>query len=74
MLLFRFAAALTLLVVISLAGIRLERSELALKRSLSLQHYRLEQLIEERVRLRVRLHELSSPARRSAATVSEDAR
>ncbi len=61
MLLFRFAAALLLILAVSLVGIRLEKDELALKRSISLQHYRLHQLLEERSRLRIRMHELTAP-------------
>ncbi len=61
MLLFRFAAALLLILAISLVGIRVEKDELALKRSISLQHYRLQQLLEERARLRVRMHSLTAP-------------
>ena len=56
---FRFIAALMLLVGVSLAGITLEKRELALKRAISLQHYRMDQLLEERSRQRIRLHQLS---------------
>jgi hypothetical protein len=62
MLLFRFLAALTLIVTVSLVGVGLEKRELALKRAISLQHYRMDQLLEERARLRIRLHELSAAA------------
>ena len=61
MLLFRFASALLLILAVSLIGIRLESDELALKRSISLQHYRLHQLLEERARLRIRMHSLTGP-------------
>ncbi|MCA9074421.1 MAG: hypothetical protein KDA93_05260 [Planctomycetaceae bacterium] len=61
MLIFRFTAALLLILAVSLVGIRLEKEELALKRSISLQQYRMDQLLEERARLRIRLHELTGP-------------
>jgi len=48
MLLFRFVAALTLIVAVSLVGIALEKRELALKRAVSLQHYRLHELAAAR--------------------------
>ncbi len=57
---FRFIAALALIVTVSLIGIRLENRELALKRAISLQHYRMDQLLEEQARLRIRLHALST--------------
>lgn len=60
MLVFRFIAALVLLVTVSLIGIGLEKRELALKRAISLQHFRMDQLLEERARLRIRLHELAA--------------
>ena len=61
MLIFRFAAALLLILAVSLIGIRFEKEELALKRSISLQQYRMDQLLEEQARLRIRLHELTGP-------------
>lgn len=60
MLMFRFIAALALLVTVSLVGIALEKRELALKRAVTLQHYRMDQMLEERSRLRIRLHELAA--------------
>lgn len=60
MMLFRFIAALVLIVAVSLSAIALEKRELALKRAISLQHFRMDQLMEERARLRIRLHKLSA--------------
>ncbi len=57
---FRFIAALVLIVTVALVGIHLEKRDLALKRAISLQHFRMDQLEEERARLRVRLHALST--------------
>lgn len=61
MLIFRFTVALMLILAVSLVGIRLEKEELSLKRSISLQQYRLDQLLEERARIRIRLHKLTGP-------------
>ncbi len=57
---FRFIAALMLVVTVSLVGISLEKRELALKRAISLQHFRMDQLLEERARMRIHLHALSA--------------
>ena len=59
---FRFGAAIVLLVVVSLAGIALEKRALSLKRAISLQHYRQQQLVEQRAQLRARVESLGSPA------------
>jgi len=69
MLLFRFIAALMLLLAVSLVGIGLEKHELALKRSISLQHYRMDQLLEERARLRIRMHKLTGLATPDPASI-----
>ena len=75
MLMFRFVAALTLIVTVSQIGVGLEKRELALTRAISLQHYRMDQLLEERARLRIRLHELSAAAGHAdAAPLSADRR
>ncbi|MEZ6146021.1 MAG: hypothetical protein R3B91_11515 [Planctomycetaceae bacterium] len=47
MLIFRFTAGLILILLVSMIGIKLEKDELALKRTISLQHYRMDQLLEE---------------------------
>jgi hypothetical protein len=60
---FRFGTALVLVVIVSLLGIALEKRILSQKRTISLQHYRFEQLHERRARLRVRSEELGAPAR-----------
>lgn len=58
---FRFAAALVLLVTISLAGIALEKDNLSRQRAISLQQYRIEQLLDRQAHLRLRINELTSP-------------
>ena len=74
MLMFRFLAALSLIVTVSLVGVGLAKRELALKRAISLQHYRMDQLLEERARLRVRLHELCAAGNTEATTGTADRR
>ena len=59
--LFRFAAALMLVVTISLVGISIEKRNLALQRGISLQQYRTDQLLERQAQLRLRIDELTSP-------------
>lgn len=60
---FRFGAAITLLVLIALAGIALEKRNLARKQSLSLQVYRHDQLQDEYAKLKLRTQQLGAPAR-----------
>lgn len=60
---FRFGAAITLLVLIALAGIALEKRNLSRKQSLSLQVYRFDQLQDEYAKLRLRTQQLGAPAR-----------
>ena len=60
---FRFGAALVLVVIVSLLGIALEKRVLSLKRMISLQHYRFDQLQEERTGLGVRCQQLGAPSR-----------
>ncbi|MCA9026143.1 MAG: hypothetical protein KDA86_13120 [Planctomycetaceae bacterium] len=72
MLIFRFTAGLILILLVSMIGIKLEKDELALKRTISLQHYRMDQLLEERSRLRIRMHELTGPSVRMADQTSDE--
>ena len=60
---FRFCAAVALIVAVSLLGIALEKRTLALRRAISLQTYRAEQLEERRVQLRLRCEQLGAPGR-----------
>ena len=56
----RFAAAVVLIVVTVLVGIALEKRNLELRRSLSLQAYRIEQLEERLARVKLELEQLRS--------------
>ncbi len=60
---FRFAAALVLIVLISLAGTALEKRNLELKRIVSRQQYRLEVLLEQHASNRVLAQQLGAPSR-----------
>jgi hypothetical protein len=60
---FRFASGLTLVVLIALAGVALEKEVLELRRKISRQHYRTDVLREEYARLRLRSQELGAPPR-----------
>ena len=64
--LFRFAAAVVLIVLVSLIGIAQEKRRLALSRAISLQQYRTDQLMERRAHLRLQVHELTSPVNKPA--------
>jgi hypothetical protein len=61
--LFRFLVAVVLVTGVSLFGIALEKQNLALKRGISLQHYRLEILREKRSRTILRTHQLGAVPR-----------
>jgi hypothetical protein len=60
---FRFAAAIGLLTAIALAAISIEKQNLSLKRQISLQHYRLQLLQEQRARLVLQTQRLGAPPR-----------
>lgn len=60
---FRFAAALSLVVLIALSGTTLEKQNLELKRALSHQQYRVDALLDSHVRLRLEAQRLGTPAR-----------
>lgn len=70
---FRFGAALLLVVLVALIGAMLETQNLALKRSLSQQQYRMEVLQETQVRLRLESQRLGTPARLFEALQQADA-
>ena len=60
---FRFVAALTLVVGISLAGTALEKRNLELRRAISRQHYQLEVLVDRHALHRMEAHRLGTPER-----------
>ena len=60
---FRFASGLVLAVIVSLAGVGLEKRALSLRRQLSLQRYRMDVLCDRQARLRLRSERAAAPAR-----------
>lgn len=60
---FRFAAALSLIVLIALLGTSLEKQNLELKRAISQQQYRQDELLDSHVRLRLEAQRLGTPIR-----------
>ena len=60
---FRFGSTLVLLVLVSTAGVALEKRTLALRRSVSRQHYRMDVLREEYAKMRLRTQQLAGPLR-----------
>lgn len=68
---FRFAAGLLLVVLVSMAGVRLEKQTLEMRRSVSVQYYQTDLLLEFLVRLRLDTQRLTAPAQ--LAVTIEDA-
>jgi hypothetical protein len=60
---FRFGAALVLVVLVALTGTALETQNLAMKRALSQQQYRLDVLVETQTSLRLESQRLGTPAK-----------
>lgn len=60
---FRFGAALVLVVLVALTGTALETQNLAMKRALSQQQYRLDVLVETQIALRLESQRLGAPAK-----------
>ncbi len=60
---FRFACAMALVVLISLAGAVLDKEALALRRRVSQQQYQLDVLLERHARLRTEAQRRGTPTR-----------
>lgn len=60
---FRFSIVLATVLVLALAGVAIEKRNLELRREISLQEYRRQQLSEQRSRLRLEIQRLSAPQR-----------
>ena len=67
---FRFAAALLLVVLVSMAGVRLEKQSLELRRAVSVQYYQTDLLLEMLVRLRLETQQLTAPSQLGERGVS----
>jgi hypothetical protein len=59
----RFGGALILVVLISLAGITLEKRILSLRRKITLQTYQLDEFLEQHAIHRLRTQQLGAPSR-----------
>lgn len=60
---FRFGSALVMVVLVSLAGIALEKRNLGLRRDVSRQHFRMDVLRDTHAKLRLKTQQLGAPAR-----------
>lgn len=60
---FRFGSALSLIVLVALAGTALEKQNLQLKRAITHQQYRMDALLDTHVRLRLDAQRLGTPER-----------
>jgi hypothetical protein len=60
---FRFGAAIVLFVVVSVCGVALEKRNLAYRRAISQQRYRLDVLVEEYAQRRLQAQRLGAPSR-----------
>lgn len=70
---FRFVAGLLLVVLVSMAGVRLEKQTLQMRRDVSVQYYQTDLLLELLVRLRLETQRLTAPAQLSV-TMEDAAR
>ena len=59
---FRFAAGLMLVVLVSMAGVWLEKQTLEMRRTVSVQYYQTDVLLDLLVRLRLETQQLTAPA------------
>ncbi len=64
---FRFAAAVMLVVAVSMAQIGLQKASLELHRRVSRQYYEMDELLELHARLRLDIQKLSAPSRFAAS-------
>jgi hypothetical protein len=63
---FRFASGLMLVVLVSMAGVWLEKQTLEMRRSVSVQYYQTDVLLDLLVRLRLETQQLTAPAQMAA--------
>ncbi|MCA9063041.1 MAG: hypothetical protein KDA96_08280 [Planctomycetaceae bacterium] len=66
---FRFVAALTLVVAISMASVLLEKHTLEMRRAVSRQYYHTDLLLDLQVNLRLQTQQLTAPAQLEQLTV-----
>lgn len=68
---FRFAAGLLLVVLVSMAGVWLEKQTLEMRRTVSVQYYQTDVLLDLLVRLRLETQQLTAPAQLAATDKAE---
>ncbi len=68
---FRFAAGLILVVLVSMAGVWLEKQTLEMRRTVSVQYYQTDVLLDLLVRLRLETQQLTAPAQLAAMEASQ---
>ncbi|MBC7967342.1 MAG: hypothetical protein H7Z17_15610 [Fuerstia sp.] len=68
---FRFAAGLMLVVLVSMAGVWLEKQTLEMRRTVSVQYYQTDVLLDILVRLRLETQQLTAPAQLAVAQAAE---
>ena len=64
---FRFASGLMLVVLVSMAGVWLEKQTLEMRRAVSVQYYQTDALLDLLVRLRLETQQLTAPAQMAEA-------
>jgi len=68
---FRFAAGLMLVVLVSMAGVWLEKQTLEMRRTVSVQYYQTDVLLDLLVRLRLETQQLTAPAQLAAMEAAQ---
>lgn len=68
---FRFAAGLMLVVLVSMAGVWLEKQTLEMRRTVSVQYYQTDVLFDLLVRLRLETQQLTAPNQMAVQEKSE---
>ena len=71
---FRFAAGLMLVVLVSMAGVWLEKQTLEMRRTVSVQYYQTDVLLDLILRLRLDTQELTAPAQMAVTEESQKSR
>ena len=68
---FRFAAGLMLVVLVSMAGVWLEKQTLEMRRTVSVQYYQTDVLLDLLVRQRLETQKLTAPAQLAVTQEAE---
>lgn len=69
---FRFAAVVIVLLGLALGSVSIEKGNVALRRAISVQEYRRQQLQEQQSRLRLEVQRLSAPDRPTPLSLDLD--